>query len=103
MNTENGNAVGHADPAKQPFSGFIVVCRILVGGTFVLAATLKLIAPIENFEAAVRIFHMAPAWLEHPLALTLPWIELFAGAFCLLGLYTRLSAAIMAVMLAAFT
>jgi len=105
--------ISNNDDAKRPTSSFILhpsslavlslLARVVVGGTFILAATLKLISPTENFEAAVRAFQLAPSWMEHPLALVLPWLELFVGAFCLLGLYTRLSALIMTAMLAVFT
>ncbi|MSR64280.1 MAG: DoxX family membrane protein [Verrucomicrobiae bacterium] len=98
--------------AKRPASSFIlhpsslavftVIARILVGGTFVLAATLKLIAPVENMEAAVRGFQLVPGVLERPIALVLPWIELFAGTFCLLGLFTRFAAWVLAILLAVF-
>jgi uncharacterized membrane protein YphA (DoxX/SURF4 family) len=98
--------------AKRPSSSFLlppsslavltVIARVLVGGTFILAATLKLIAPVENMEAAVRGFQLVPAALERPIALVLPWIELFAGTFCLLGLFTRFSAWVLTILLAVF-
>lgn len=96
---------GSTGPASPPSRVFVVlslVGRLLVGGTFVLAATLKLIAPIENMEAAVRGFQIVPSVLEHPVALVLPWIELFAGTFCLLGLFTRFSAWVLTILLVAF-
>lgn len=77
--------------------------RFVVGGTFVASGTLKLLAPRENFEAAIRAFQLVPTFLEHPLALVLPWLELFAGAFCVLGLYTRAAAMALFLMLSAFT
>ena len=56
-----------------------LLSRLLLGGTFILAATLKLVSPVENFEAAVRAFQLVPAGMAHWIALSLPWIELFAG------------------------
>ncbi len=104
METES-RAAGR-DLASQSRSAlwgwFSILARFLVGGTFVVAASMKLVAPVENFEAAINGFHLLPVVLDRPVALVLPWIELFAGAFCLLGLYTRLSAVIIAAMLAAF-
>jgi uncharacterized membrane protein YphA (DoxX/SURF4 family) len=84
------------------WSWLVVLCRVLVGGTFVVAATLKLITPIENFEAAIRAYRLVPDALAMPIAFTLPWVELFAGAFCLLGLYTRLSSWVMLALLVGF-
>jgi len=100
----------NAEPArtKREFSSFVhhpslsLLCRVLVGGTFIVAATMKLMVPSENFEAAVRAFQLVPESWEWPIALVLPWIELFAGAFCLVGLYTRWSAAVIAGMLVGF-
>jgi uncharacterized membrane protein YphA (DoxX/SURF4 family) len=86
----------------QALEWLAVLCRVLVGGTFLVAATLKLMVPVENFEAAVHAFELVPEFLERPIALALPWIELFAGAFCLFGLYTRWSAVVLAVMLIGF-
>lgn len=83
-------------------SWLTLAARILVGGSFILSGTMKLLAPVENFEAAIRAFQIVPAALDRPIALVLPWTELFAGTFCLLGLFTRISATVLAAMLAVF-
>lgn len=79
-----------------------LVGRLVVGATFILSGTLKLIMPIENFEAAIRWFHLVPEMLERPIAFLLPWIELFAGTFCLVGLFTRASAFVITTLLVMF-
>lgn len=84
------------------WSWLALVGRLVVGGTFIVSGTLKLIMPIENFEAAIRGFHVAPEMLERPIAFLLPWMELFAGTFCLVGLFTRASAFLIAALLVMF-
>src|ERR1051325_1124892 len=89
--------------ARSEHSWLPLLSRLLVGGTFVVAAGLELMAPAENFQAAINAFQLLPTGLERPVALTLPWIELIAGAFCLLGLYTRWSAFVLMGFLLLFT
>lgn len=90
-------------PRNDPRRSWLaLLCRVLVGGTFLVSGTLKLIAPVENFQEAVRAFHLVPEGMVVPVALVLPWVELFVGAFCLFGLYTRWSAWMIAVFLVAF-
>lgn len=70
---------------------FYVFLRVAVGMLFMASGYSKLLAPYQDFVAAIhgyRILTGAPAlWL----AIALPWAELAAGLYAMLGLWTRFS------------
>ena len=70
-----------------------LLCRVGLGGLFVVSGFQKLILPAENFAAVIEKFEIlsgpAAAFLSH----TLPWAEFFAGVFLVVGLWTPLSLA----------
>lgn len=65
-----------------------VRCQMLLGALFVVAAWPKLMDP-PGFAKAIHAYALVPAWALHPMALTLPWIELVTGALLCLGLWVR--------------
>jgi uncharacterized membrane protein YphA (DoxX/SURF4 family) len=69
-----------------------VRAQIALGAVFVIAALPKIADP-PGFAEAIWNYHLAPAWLVHPAALVLPWLELLCGAALCLGLWTRAAAA----------
>jgi len=79
-----------------------IVLRILLGSTFVLSGWLKLTRPPEEFAAIIREYQMLPESLLLPLAQTLPWFELAAGAYVILGLFTTYCAGFITAMLLGF-
>jgi uncharacterized membrane protein YphA (DoxX/SURF4 family) len=78
-----------------------VRAQIALGAVFVAAALPKLIDP-PGFAEAIWNYQLAPAWLIHPAALTLPWLELLCGAALCLGAWTRAAAAWIAALLLVF-
>jgi uncharacterized membrane protein YphA (DoxX/SURF4 family) len=70
--------------------------RVVVGGLFCLAAFKKLQDP-QSFAEAIKGFkvldHAEHAHLIVSAAFTIPWVEMLAGVFLILGLWTRASAA----------
>lgn len=78
-----------------------LLARILVGGIFLLAGITKVGSP-GLFADAIRAYHLLPGSLVLPFALILPWIELLAAAYLLLGFLTRIGAALCALMLVMF-
>lgn len=70
-----------------------VTLRLLIGIIFVLSAVTKL--PMHSqFIAIVESYHILPQALATSYALALPWVELLAGSFILLGIQIRQSSLI---------
>lgn len=83
----------------------LLAVRIILGLLFIYMGTNKLANPIE-FMKAVRQYQMLPETPGIYLNLTavvLPWMEIFAGAALLLGLYVRGAALVIVIMLGVFT
>jgi len=78
-----------------------VRAQIALGAVFIAAALPKLADP-PGFAEAIWNYRLAPAWLIHPAALTLPWLELLCGAALCLGLWTRAAAAWLGMLLLVF-
>ena len=62
--------------------------RILVGGVFIYAALPKIFEP-EAFAKTVYNYQILPEILINPVAIVLPWVELFTGAFIILGIWLQ--------------
>jgi len=84
---------------KHPW--LTVRTQIALGAIFVAAALPKLADP-PGFAKAIWAYQLAPAWLIHPAALTLPWLELLCGLALCLGRWTRAAAATLAALLLVF-
>lgn len=83
----------------NPYLGLLLRC--LVGGVFLYASFDKIQHP-DAFAQVVLGYRILPAALVVPFAVLLPWLELFAGGFLILGLLRRGSAAILLALLAVF-
>jgi len=77
------------------------VCRLLIGGIFIYTSLPKLLRPDEfaRLVAGYRILHPD---LVNLVGVTLPWMELIAGACLVIGILPQSSAALIAGMLAVF-
>jgi uncharacterized membrane protein YphA (DoxX/SURF4 family) len=87
-----------------PMGWLVLPCRVVLGGLFVLAGVLKM-QDTQKFAEAINAFRVIPVEADYLVifaAFAMPWIELFAGAFLLLGLWTRASALVISAMLVAF-
>ncbi|MDR3672352.1 MAG: MauE/DoxX family redox-associated membrane protein [Holophaga sp.] len=78
-----------------------VRAQIALGAVFVAAALPKLADP-PGFAEALWNHQLAPAWLVHPAALTLPWLELLCGLALCLGVWTRAAAGWLTALLLVF-
>jgi uncharacterized membrane protein YphA (DoxX/SURF4 family) len=91
----------------RPLSAWIlhpwltVRAQIGLGAVFVAAALPKLLDP-PGFAKAIWNYQLAPAWLIHPAALALPWLELLCGLALILGLWARAATAWLAALLLVF-
>ncbi len=83
----------------------LALLRLLLGGLFVLAATMKLQDP-QSFAEAIKGFRIVDnARLPHLIvnaAFVIPWVELLAGLALVLGFWTRAAALAIALALLAF-
>ena len=78
--------------------------RLALGGLFVFAGVNKLMDP-RGFAWSVNAFQLLPEHADHMvklIAFAVPWTEVIAGAFLILGLWARSAALVIGLMLAAF-
>jgi putative oxidoreductase len=75
--------------------------RLFIGGLFIYASYHKILDPADFAQSIRNYVIIPPAW-SHVVALTLPWVELGAGLFLVLGIQTKPSALLTTGMLAVF-
>jgi uncharacterized membrane protein YphA (DoxX/SURF4 family) len=78
-----------------------LAARLLIGSLFVYASVHKILDPAA-FAIAVRNYLIIPPAWSNLVALTLPWVELAAGLFLIVGIQTKPSALLTTGMLAVF-
>jgi uncharacterized membrane protein YphA (DoxX/SURF4 family) len=78
-----------------------LVLRLLLGVVFVWASIHKVQHP-ELLAATSRSYEIIPVSLSNLFAIFLAWSELFAGVFLIVGVFTRQSALVVALLLAMF-
>ncbi len=78
-----------------------LVARLVVGGVWIWAGVIKLPDP-EASVTAVRAYQLLPPGLADGVGRVLPMFEVVVGTCLVLGLITRLSAAVSAVLQIAF-
>ena len=78
-----------------------IIFRLILGSLFIYAAIEKIIDPF-GFAADIRNYEIFPTIFSNSLAIYLPWIELYCGIFLLIGVFSRSSASIIAVLLVGF-
>jgi len=76
-------------------------CRLLVGGIFIYTSLPKLLSP-DEFARLVYGYRILHPDLVNIVGITLPWIELAAGAFLVLGIMPQSSAAVLGGLLLMF-
>jgi len=78
-----------------------LVARLVVGGVWIVAGWLKLPDPAESVRA-VRAYQLLPEAIVPAVGYALPALELVIGLLLVVGLATRLTAAVSAVLQVAF-
>lgn len=68
---------------------FFLFLRIVIGGLFIYSGYSKLLQPSANFAGAILSYQIVGAREASWLAIALPWGELVAGVFFVLGLWLR--------------
>ena len=66
----------------------LVLTRILIGLIFVISGAEKLLSHYQNFLYVIQSYDVIHAPLDEWVARIFPWIELIAGVFTILGLWT---------------
>jgi uncharacterized membrane protein YphA (DoxX/SURF4 family) len=66
----------------------LLIARLILGGIFVYASFDKILHPHE-FAEVVYNYQILPDALVNLTAILLPWLELCAGVFLILGLFLR--------------
>jgi putative oxidoreductase len=84
-----------------------IVLGLALGGVFLYASHDKILQPAEFAKIVYHYQVVGPSqtlapWVPNLFAVTLPWIELVAGACLIVGLWRREAAAVSAVLLLAF-
>jgi putative oxidoreductase len=80
---------------------FILIARLFIGAMFIYASVHKILDPMD-FAVSIRNYLIIPPAWSNMVALTLPWVELGAGTFLILGIQARPSALLTTGMLAVF-
>jgi putative oxidoreductase len=76
-------------------------CRLLLGAIFIYASFPKLLRP-GDFARLVYGYQIVHPDLVNLVGITMPWVELAAGAFLVVGILPRSSAGIAAGLLGLF-
>ncbi|OGR52668.1 MAG: hypothetical protein A2049_05895 [Elusimicrobia bacterium GWA2_62_23] len=85
---------------RQDIGGLIA--RLAVGGVFIYSGLIKALAPAEEFAFAIESYKVVGPQLALIAANVVPWVELWAGLLLAAGVFTRLTAGFIALMLVFF-
>jgi putative oxidoreductase len=78
-----------------------LLARLILGGVFLYAGTVKIIDP-GAFAGDIANYRLLPHELINLLAITLPWIEVVAGALLVFGRWPKASALILTLLMVVF-
>ncbi len=79
----------------------LIVSRLILGGIFIYASIDKIAHP-DQFAEIVYNYKLMPGMTVNVMAIVLPWVEMVAGLFLVLGLWIKDSAAILGALLLVF-
>ncbi len=83
----------------KPFAQLAI--RVWLGGLFIWSGIGKL-THFEAFEKAALNYHLLPEVLTKIYALMLPWVEILAGVYLIIGLFTHFAALLVILMMLSF-
>ena len=66
----------------------LLVFRVILGGLFIYAGVVKVVDPL-GFAQDIRNYRLIGQALSFAAAVVLPWLEILAGAFLIVGLWKR--------------
>ena len=79
----------------------LIVSRLILGGIFIYAAIDKIAHP-DQFAEIVYNYKLLPGVAVNLMAIVMPWVEMLAGVFLVLGIWVKDSAAILGALLLVF-
>lgn len=80
----------------------IAITRIYLAIVFILSGLDK-IADLSTFAQSIENYKILPISIVNLVAIFIPWLELVAGAFLLLGIYIKENSVIIITLLTVFT
>jgi putative oxidoreductase len=83
-------------------SWLTLLLRIVLGGIFIYAGTLKIADP-AIFAGNVAAYKLLPPFGNYLMAATLPWVEFLCGLLLVLGVRVRAAATLILLMNLVFT
>lgn len=86
---------------SRTWKWMLLACRLVLGGVFVYASLDKITHP-GAFADILYNYQLIPAWMIHPLAVWLPWLELVAGIFLVAGVFVHGAALVLGGLLMVF-
>lgn len=75
--------------------------RVGIGLLFIAASYYKIVSP-GAFAHQIYNYKVLPPWAINPLAITLPWLQLFCGIALVVGRWTQGASLLILLMLLAF-
>ncbi len=79
----------------------VLIFRVILGVIFIYASLDKIAHP-EQFARIIYNFKILPPFFINVFAITLPWVELIAGLFLILGMFTESASLLICFMLMVF-
>jgi uncharacterized membrane protein YphA (DoxX/SURF4 family) len=79
----------------------LIISRLILGGIFIYAAIDKIAHP-DQFAEIVYNYKLLPGAAVNIMAIMMPWVEMMAGVFLVLGIWVKDSAAILGALLLVF-
>jgi uncharacterized membrane protein YphA (DoxX/SURF4 family) len=80
----------------------VLLARVAIGGVLLYAGFMKAVGPSAEFSAILETYKIFPASMLSPLAMGLPYVEMWTGLFFLTGFCTRQAAFVSAVLFICF-
>ena len=77
------------------------ICQFILGGTFVFASLSKISDP-HVFADAIIGYDLIPSSLAYPMAVVLPFLELFIGILIIMDIWTRQCTVVLSALLIIF-
>jgi len=78
-----------------------LLARVIVGGVFVVAGSLKILHPAA-FANDIANYRLMPHDLINLLAIMLPWVEVVTGGLLIAGIWKRADALLITLMMIVF-
>lgn len=88
--------------SRTPSRALILLGRLLLALVFLLAGASKVTQPPWAFAHVVEQYDMLPKVAADVFGFALPWVEILVGLYVLIGLFTRVTAAVASALLLLF-